>query len=164
VTNPLQPGDPAPPIELDGTNGPFSLAEQRGQRVVLFFYPGDNNLICTRQLCSYRDRVDQFNDLGVYAVGISPQSIASHQNFINEHQLTLPLLTDTNFEVSKAYNVHSPRVGTNRATFIIDEAGIIRYRHKNLLSLSYDTVDRITHALARLAPAAWPTAPNARRD
>lgn len=146
-----QPGDPAPPIELEGTGGQFSLAAQRGQRVVLFFYPGDNNLICTRQLCSYRDRVDQFNELGVFAVGISPQSVASHRSFIEEHQLTLPLLADTDFAVSKAYDAYSPRIGTNRATFIVDEAGIVRYRHNNLLSLSYDTVEDIARALTRLA-------------
>jgi thioredoxin-dependent peroxiredoxin len=145
-----QPGEPAPAIELEGSDGPFSLTAQRGRRVVLFFYPGDNHLVCTRQLCSYRDRVDQFNDLGVFAVGISPQSVASHRSFIDEHQLTLPLLADTEFVVSKAYDAYSPRIGTNRATFIIDEAGIVRYRHNNLLSLSYDTVDDVARALAAL--------------
>jgi peroxiredoxin Q/BCP len=145
----IQPGDPAPPIELDGSDGPFSLAAMRGRRVVLFFYPGDNNLVCTRQLCSYRDRVDQFNDLDVDAVGISPQSVESHRSFIEENQLTLPLLSDAEFVVSKAYDVHSRRIGTNRATFIIDEAGIVRYRHDNLLSLTYDTVSDVAKALAR---------------
>ena len=119
--------------------------------VVLFFYPGDNNLICTRQLCSYRDQVDQFEDLGIFAVGISPQSVSSHQSFIAEHQLTLPLLADRDFAVSKAYDVHSKFIGTKRATFVIDEAGVVRYRHDNLLSLSYDTVEQLSEALTQLA-------------
>ena len=65
-----QPGDIAPDFELVGTHGRFQLSEHRGERVVLLFYPGDN-MICTRQFCSYRDRVDQFSELGVRAVGIS---------------------------------------------------------------------------------------------
>lgn len=143
-------GTPAPDFELDGSEGPFRLSDHRGERVVLFFYPGDNNLICTRQFCSYRDRVDEFSDLGVLAVGISPQSVDSHREFIAEHALTLPLLADTELAVSRAYDVHSRLIGTKRATFIIDETGIIRYRHDHRLSLSYDTVPTIADALAQL--------------
>lgn len=146
-----QPGDIAPPFALDGSEGRFLLEAHRGRRLVLFFYPGDNNLICTRQLCSYRDQVDQFEDLGIFAVGISPQSVSSHQSFIAEHQLTLPLLADRDFAVSKAYDVHSKFIGTKRATFVIDEAGVVRYRHDNLLSLSYDTVEQLSEALTQLA-------------
>lgn len=145
-----QPGDPAPDFELDGSSGPFHLAAHRGERVVLFFYPGDNNLICTRQFCAYRDRVDEFNDLDVTAVGISPQSVESHRDFITENALTLPLLSDGEHAVSKAFDVHSPLIGTKRATFVIDEAGIVRYRHDNLLSLSFDTVSRVAEVLGQL--------------
>lgn len=145
-----QPGDAAPDFELAGSDGPFHLADHRGDRLVLFFYPGDNNLVCTRQFCSYRDRVDEFNDLGVFAVGISPQSVDSHREFIAEHALTLPLLADTSLDVSRAYDVHSSLVGTRRATFVIDERGVVRYRHDNLLSLSYDTVEQVAQALARM--------------
>jgi len=143
-------GAPAPDFELDGSDGPFRLSEHRGERVVLFFYPGDNNLICTRQFCSYRDRVDEFNDLDVLAVGISPQSVESHREFIAEHRLTLPLLSDTDLNVSRDYGVHSPLIGTKRATFVIDETGIIRYRHDNPLSLTYDTVAAVGQAIVHL--------------
>jgi thioredoxin-dependent peroxiredoxin len=143
-------GDAAPDFEIDGTHGHFRLSAHRGEKVVLLFYPGDNNLICTRQLCSYRDRVDQFNELGVYAVGISPQDLDSHEQFVAKHGLTLPLLADTGFAVSKAYDVYSPRIGTNRATLIIDENGVVRYRHDNLLSLSYDSVSDLRSALAQI--------------
>jgi peroxiredoxin Q/BCP len=117
---------------------------------VLFFYPGDNNLICTRQFCSYRDRVDEFEEIGACAVGISPQSVESHRHFIEEHGLTVPLLADTELAVSRAYGVHSNLIGTRRATFVIDADGIVRYRHDNLLSLSYDTVATVSRALAQL--------------
>jgi peroxiredoxin Q/BCP len=143
-------GMAAPDFELEGSEGSFRLSDHRGERIVLFFYPGDNNLICTRQFCSYRDRVDEFNDLRALAVGISPQSVESHREFIDEHALTLPLLADTGLAVTRAYGVHSRLVGTKRATFIIDESGTIRYRHDNLLSLSYDTVTTIAHVLGEL--------------
>jgi peroxiredoxin Q/BCP len=145
-----QPGQPAPDFELDGTDGRFRLSEHLGERVVLLFYPGDNTAVCTRQFCSYRDQVDQFAGLGVCAVGISPQDISSHEGFIASHGLTLPLLADVEHEVSKRYHVHSNLIGTKRATFVIDEEGIVRYRHDNLLSLSYDTVSDLSIALATL--------------
>jgi thioredoxin-dependent peroxiredoxin len=144
------PGEVAPDFELTGTHGPFRLSEHRGERVVLLFYPGDNHVVCTRQFCSYRDRVDHFSKLGVRAVGISPQDIASHRDFIAKHGLTLPLLADSHRDVSKLYDVHSSVIGTRRATIVIDEMGVVRYRHDNLLSLSYDSVNDLSAALARL--------------
>ena len=145
-----QLGAIAPDFAAEGTHGPFRLSAHRGERVVLLFYPGDGNMICTRQFCSYRDRVDEFSNLGVRAVGISPQDIASHDEFIARHGLTLPLLTDAGHEVSRLYDVHSKLIGTRRATFVIDEHGMVRYRHDNVLSLSYDTVNDLEAALASL--------------
>jgi peroxiredoxin Q/BCP len=147
--NPQQ-GDIAPDFAIEGTHGPFRLSALRGERVVLLFYPGDNNMICTRQFCSYRDRVDEFSKLGVRAVGISPQDIASHEQFIARHGLPLPLLSDAGHHVSRLYDVHSKLIGTKRATFVIDEQGIVRYRHDNVLSLSYDTVNDLEAALTTL--------------
>jgi len=144
-----RPGELAPDFELEGTHGTFKLAEHRGERVILLFYPGDNK-ICTRQFCSYRDRVDQFAALEVCAVGISPQDLASHEEFIAEHGLTVPLLSDSDHGVSTIYDVHSSLMGAKRAAFVIDELGIVRYRHDNPLSLSYDSVDALSGALAQL--------------
>jgi peroxiredoxin Q/BCP len=107
-------------------------------------------MICTRQFCAYRDRIDQFNELGVCAVGISPQNLASHEQFIAKHELTLPLLADPDFAVSRSYDVHSPLIGTRRATIVVDELGVVRHRHDNPLSLSYDSVGDLAAALARL--------------
>jgi peroxiredoxin Q/BCP len=145
-----RPGERSPDFELEGTHGTFKLSDHRGERVLLLFYPGDNLKICTRQFCSYRDRVDQFSELGVCAVGISPQDLASHEGFIAEHGLTLPLLSDSGHVVSTLYGVHSSLIGTRRATFVIDELGVVRHRHDNPLSLSYDSVDALSRALAQL--------------
>jgi peroxiredoxin Q/BCP len=143
-----QPGDEAPDFELEGTEGRFRLSEHRGQPVVLLFYPTDEGKVCTSQFCFYRDRFEEIEQLGLFAVGISPQGLESHERFIAGHGLRLPLLSDTALDVSKAYGVHSRLIGTKRATFVIDGRGVVRYRHETLLSLTFDTVDDLRRALA----------------
>ena len=83
-------GEPAPDFELPGTDGTFKLSDHRGRRVVLLFYPGDNTTVCTKQFCSYRDREDDMSSLAATVVGISPQSVASHEDFIAANGLTVP--------------------------------------------------------------------------
>jgi peroxiredoxin Q/BCP len=149
-----QIGDPAPDFELEGTAGTFRLSDHRGERVLLLFYPGDNTPVCTRQFCSYRDRAEDFANLGVTAVGISAQDLDSHEQFADKHSLTVPLLADVSSTVAKEYGVFSSRLGTRRAVFVIDEDGIVRYRHDHLLGLRYQSVDGLRDAVARLpAPA-----------
>jgi len=145
-----QLGDPAPDFELPGTEGPFRLSAHRGERVVLLFYPGDNTMVCTKQFCSYRDRPDEFSALNATVVGISSQDLASHQGFIAKHDLTVPLLADVDREVAKAYGAFSPRLGVKRAVIVIDEDGIVRYRHDHRLGLDYQSVDELKRALDAL--------------
>ncbi len=142
-----QPGDEAPDFDLAGTDGKFRLSAHRGAPVVLLFYPRDESTVCTKQFCFYRDRYAELTELGVLAVGISPQDIASHERFIAGHGLRLPLLSDVDLEVAKAYSVNSRLLGTKRATFVIDAAGIVRYRHEHVLSLTFDTVEDLRRAL-----------------
>jgi peroxiredoxin Q/BCP len=149
-----QVGEQAPDFELPGTDGPFRLSDHRGERVVLLFYPGDNTPVCTRQMCSYRDRPEEFAGLGATVVGISAQDLASHEAFIAKHSLTLPLLVDTDRKVAKIYGA-SGALGTKRAAIIVDEDGIVRYRHDHLLGLDFQSVDDLKAALDALpAPAA----------
>ena len=150
-----QAGDPAPDFELPGTAGPFRLSEHRGERVVLLFYPGDNTPVCTRQFCSYRDNPDAVSRLGATAVGISSQSVESHDGFRDKHDLTVPLLADEDRAVATAYGARRPVQGTTRTVVIVDEEGVVRYRHDSLLGLTYQTVDDLLAALDSLpAPAA----------
>jgi peroxiredoxin Q/BCP len=142
-----QVGEQAPDFELEGTNGPFRLSEHRGERVVLLFYPGDNTTVCTKQFCSYRDRAQDFADLKATVVGISSQDMASHEGFIAKHRLNVPLLADVDKRVAKAYSAFSPRLGTKRAVVVIDEQGVVRYRHDHLLGLDYQSVDQLSSAL-----------------
>ena len=140
-------GDPAPDFELHGTDGRFRLSDHRGERVVLLFYPGDNTPVCTRQFCSYRDNADAFSELDATVVGISSQSVDSHESFTAEHGLNVPLLADEGGKVAKEYGAHTPVVGTKRAAIIVDEDGVVRYRHDHLLGLDFQSVDDLREAL-----------------
>lgn len=144
-------GDPAPDFELEGTSGTFRLSDQRGRRVVLLFYPGDNTPVCTSQFCSYRDRPEDLAGLDAVVVGISSQSMESHQSFTAKHQLNVPLLADPGGSVAQRYSAFARRLGvTRRATIVIDEEGIVRHRHDHLLGLAYRSVDDLREALAAL--------------
>ena len=143
-------GDPAPDFELDGTEGSFRLSDHRGERVVLLFYPGDNTTVCTKQFCSYRDNSEAFGALEATVVGISSQSVDSHQGWSETHGLNVPLLADKGGTVAKQYGAHAPIVGTKRAVIVIDEDGIVRHRHDHLLGLDYQSVDDLREALAAL--------------
>jgi peroxiredoxin Q/BCP len=152
-------GDPAPDFELPGTDGPFRLSDHRGERVVLLFYPGDNTAVCTKQFCSYRDQPEAFGALGATVVGISQQSLDSHQAFMAKHSLTVPLLADEGGRVAKEYSAHAGPLGTKRAVIVIDEEGVVRHRHDHMLGLDYQSVDELASALAELPSAPTASAP-----
>jgi peroxiredoxin Q/BCP len=147
-------GEPAPDFQLEGTDGPFRLSEHRGERIVLLFYPGDNTAVCTKQFCSYRDNAEAFGALDATVVGISSQSLDSHQGFSDKHGLNVPLLADEDGAVAKSYGAHAPVVGTKRAVVIVDEGGIVRHRHDHLLGLDFQTVADLREALDSLPRAA----------
>jgi thioredoxin-dependent peroxiredoxin len=143
-------GDAAPDFELDGTQGRFKLSEHRGERVVLLFYPGDETPVCTKQFCSYRDRADDMSSLNATVVGISGQDVESHRDFTSHHGLTVPLLADPDKSVARRFGVTRPVLGTQRATFIIDESGVVAWCKIHALGLDYISVDELAQALASL--------------
>ena len=145
-------GRPAPDFDLPGTDGRFRLSEQRGRRVVLLFYPGDETAVCTKQFCSYAARPDDMAALDAVVVGISPQDVESHEAFTLNHQLNVPLLADVDKAVGKAYGVVAPVIGMRRAVFIVDEEGIVRSASVHALGLRYQTVDDIKASLDAIAP------------
>jgi peroxiredoxin Q/BCP len=143
-------GERAPDFELAGTGGcTFRLTEHRGRWVVLAFYPGDFTPVCTRQFCSYRDAADRLDELDAEVVGISPQSIDSHERFREKHGLTVPLLADPERRVIRAYGVLGPAGVVRRSIFIVDPDGIVRYRQVALLGLHYQDVERLRESLGR---------------
>ncbi|HET9185783.1 MAG TPA: peroxiredoxin [Solirubrobacterales bacterium] len=144
-------GDPAPEFELPGTGGrTYRLADYRGRKLILAFYPGDFTAVCTKQFCSYRDEGERLDDLGAEVLGISAQSLDSHERFAQEKSLNVPLLADEDKEVARAYGVLAgPMV--RRAVFVVDEEGIVRHRKVSLTGLSYESVGDLEQALAALA-------------
>lgn len=150
MSSPARPGDPAPDFALEGTGGRFELSAQRGERVVLLFYPGDNTPVCTRQFCSYRDASEDMAGLDAVVVGISAQGVESHRDFSAKHGLNVPLLADPGGAVAKAYGAHSSLTGTKRAVVIVDEDGIVRHRHDHRLGLDYLTAGQLRDELAKL--------------
>jgi len=141
-------GDAAPDFELPGTGGKtYKLSDYRGRKLVLAFYPGDFTAVCTKQFCSYRDQGEKLDQIGADVLGISPQSVESHERFSQEKSLNVPLLADEDKSVAKAYGVLAgPMV--RRAIFVIDEQGIVRHRKVTLVGLSFESVDDLEQAVA----------------
>jgi thioredoxin-dependent peroxiredoxin len=144
-------GDPAPQFELPGSGGrTYRLTDYRDKGVILAFYPGDFTTVCTKQFCSYRDDGDRLAGLGVELIGISPQSVDSHDRFIQEKNLNVPLLADEDLAVAKAYGVAAPGGFVRRSIFVIDGDLVVRHRHVSLVGLTFDGVDELEKAVAAI--------------
>ncbi|MGC1166149.1 MAG: peroxiredoxin [Solirubrobacterales bacterium] len=147
----LDVGDPAPDFELPGTGDKtYRLSDYRGRRLVLAFYPGDFTAVCTKQFCSYRDQSDKLDGLGAEVLGISPQSVESHERFTEEKRLNVPLLADADKSVARAYGVVAGPL-VRRAIFVIDEEGVVRHRKVTLTGLTYESADDLARAVASIA-------------
>ena len=148
-------GEPAPQFDLRGTGiRTYRLSDYRGRWVVLAFYPGDFTPVCTKQFCSYRDEAAQVVALDAVLLGISPQSIESHERFLAEHALTVPLLADTEKRAASAYGVLGPGGFVRRAVFIVDAEGVVRHRHVAKVGIRFMSAEEIGRHLRELrAPA-----------
>ena len=109
-----------------------SLSDFKGMKVILYFYPKDNTSGCTKEACAFRDHFDAFRRLGVEILGVSVDSEKSHQSFVQKYGLPFTLLADTDKRLVEAYGVWGEKslygkryMGTNRVTYLIDEAGKI---------------------------------------
>ncbi len=129
----IEVGNLAPDFELaDGAGKQWKLAEQRGKVVALVFYPKDETPVCTKQMCSMRDRWPDYQATGAEVVGISVGSVASHKNFAEHHDLPQRLLADERGAVTALYKLKSLLGGSQRAVVVIDKEGVIRYRRSVL--------------------------------
>ena len=122
-------GDNAPDFTLkDGKGDKWTLSDHRGKVVVLMFYPGDDTPVCTKEMCSVRDHWSDYQATGAEVVGISTDSVESHDKFSSKYDLPLRLLSDENGEVRGLYGAKSLIPGrTGRAEFVIDPAGKLAY-------------------------------------
>ena len=129
----LQTGMKAPDFTLNDKNGnPVSLSAFLGKKVVLYFYPKDNTPGCTRQACAFAAAYDGFREKNVAVIGISKDSVKSHENFARKYDLPFVLLSDPELTAIQAYGVWQEKklygkvsMGVVRSTFLIDEQGMI---------------------------------------
>ncbi len=129
----LEAGSKAPEFALPNQDGQeVKLSDFAGQKVVVYFYPKDSTPGCTRQACAFAAAYDEFTRLGVPVIGISKDSVKSHQNFIAKQNLPFLLLSDPDRQAIEAYGVWQEKklygkvsMGVVRSTFVIDENGVI---------------------------------------
>ncbi len=130
----LKEGRKAPDFELPSSEGgQLRLADLRGKTVVLYFYPKDDTPGCTREACAFRDTQAQIKKTGAVVLGVSPDSLASHDKFKAKYELNFPLLADVDKKVAKKYGAFGEKVmygkkvtGMIRSTFVIDAEGFVR--------------------------------------
>jgi peroxiredoxin Q/BCP len=127
-------GDKAPDFTLptDGA-GSVTLSKLNGKKVVLYFYPKDDTSGCTAEACGFRDSFPDYGGTGAVVIGISKDSVASHDKFKKKHGLPFILASDTGGDVCEKYGVWVEKsmygrkyMGIERATFLIDGAGTVR--------------------------------------
>jgi thioredoxin-dependent peroxiredoxin len=144
-------GDIAPDFELKDEGGkPWRLSEQKGKAVAMVFYPRDETPVCTKQMCSMRDRWTEYESTGAEVVAISVGTVESHKKFSDHHGLPQRLLADERGEVTRLYNVKSLLGGSQRAVIVIDPNGVIRYR-RSVIPIFRPTDDEVIKAIGEAA-------------
>lgn len=127
----LTVGDMAPEFELPADNGEIvRLADFRGKKVILYFYPKDDTPGCTTQACGFRDAYPQIEERNAVVIGVSPDDVDSHQKFKTKFDLPFLLVADTDHTLAEAYGVWGEKsiygktyLGVTRSHFVIDEQG-----------------------------------------
>src|SRR4051794_12821581 len=156
----------APHFELPETGGKnYPPGGYPGRKVILAFYPGDAPTLCTKQFCDYRDQGDRLDALGAEVLGISPQSVDSHEHWVKEQELNVPLLADVDLAVAKRYGV-TGWIGplarftelkdapggryVQRAIFLLDRDGVVRPKTVSRTGSSYESVEDLERAVAAI--------------
>lgn len=156
----LKPGIAAPAFTLptDG-NGTISLKDLKGQNVVLYFYPKDDTPGCTTESCNFRDNIKQLEKLNAQIIGLSKDSVKSHDKFKAKYDLNFPLASDEDGKVCEAYGVWIEKsmygkkyMGIDRSTFLIDANGKIAALWRKVKVDGH--VDEVKAALQQIAKAA----------
>ena len=125
-------GDPAPDFSGETRDGNLALSDFAGKKLAVYFYPRDNTPGCTKQACSLRDSYSELGDAGIAIVGISGDSLKSHERFTEKYTLPFPLISDPDKTIHEAFGAWGPKkmygkeyMGTIRTTYLIDENGIV---------------------------------------
>jgi thioredoxin-dependent peroxiredoxin len=156
----IDTGQPAPDFELPDQDGePVTLSGLRGRRVVLYFYPKADTPGCTTQACGIRDHRADYDAAGAVVLGVSPDTVAKVKRFHDKFDMGFTLLADTDHHVAESYGVWAEKsmygrtyMGNQRATFIIDEEGIVRHVIPKVSPKTHD--DEVLAALGDLPAVA----------
>ncbi len=138
-------GKPAPSFSLLDQNGTrHSLSDERGHWVLLYFYPKDNTPGCTTEACGLRDDFLKFQNLEAVVLGVSVDSVESHQKFAKKYDLPFTLLSDTEKKVVRQYGVWAQKsffgntyLGTRRSSFLIDPHGVVRKIYEKVTPIKH---------------------------
>jgi len=150
-------GKKAPAFTLKSDDGgKVKLTELQGSPVVLYFYPKDDTPGCTREACAFRDRKQEMEKLGAVVLGVSPDTVESHEKFRDKYELNFPLLADPDHKVAEKYgawrekNMYGKKsMGIQRSTFLIDSNGKIAKVWKRVNVDGHD--DQVIEAIRRLS-------------
>jgi peroxiredoxin Q/BCP len=149
--NRVEVGSRAPDFELKDAHGAaWRLSDYRGKVVALIFYPRDETPVCTKQMCSMRDRWSDYQESGAEVVAVSVGSKESHEKFARRHNLPQRLLADEDGAVARLYNVKSLLGGSQRAVIVIGPDGIVRHR-KSVFPIFRPSDDEVLSAIRATA-------------
>lgn len=136
----LDIGDKVPDIRLPSSSGKdVSLTDYKGKKIVLYFYPKDDTPGCTTEACEFRDAVKTYEGLNAVIIGVSKDSLKSHDKFMAKYNLPFELLSDEDLKLMELFGVWKEKtmygktfLGVNRSTFLIDEKGVIVKAWRNV--------------------------------
>lgn len=128
----LNVGDSIPEFKVKDFEGEMvSHEDLLGSPFIIYFYPKDDTPGCTQEACEFRDEMEAFEDMDILVIGVSPDGVKSHNDFMEKHELNFPLFCDENFEMAKAFGVlQSKPDGSSsvvRSTFLFDEDGVLQW-------------------------------------
>jgi thioredoxin-dependent peroxiredoxin len=152
----IEVGKKAPDFTLPTDDGgKIKLSTLRGKPVVLYFYPRDNTPGCTREACAFRDQQSKLAKLDATVLGVSPDTVESHEKFRDKFKLNFPLLADTEHKVAEKYGAWREKkrfgktaMGIQRSTFIIDADGVLQKMWKSVKVDGHE--EQVIKALAAL--------------
>lgn len=138
----LHPGDTLPSVSIKDKDGKlFSLDSLKGKALVIYFYPKNFTPGCTTEACEFRDKYEDFKDLGAEVVAISSDTEASHRKFVDQYNLPFIFLSDPEKVARKAFGVKSSLLGIvpGRETFVFNKKGVLKMRYNNLSAAHHTT-------------------------
>ncbi|MDX1921872.1 MAG: thioredoxin-dependent thiol peroxidase [Alphaproteobacteria bacterium] len=135
----LSVGSKAPSVSLQTLEGKVSLANLKGKNVVLYFYPKDDTPGCTKEACTFQDNLPKFKKMDAVVIGVSKDSLASHQKFAKKYKLNFNLASDDDVSIATAFGAWIEKsmygrkyMGIDRSTFLIDGKGVVRNAWRNV--------------------------------